>query len=372
MGSTLEDGEGLIGSKEFERTNSKNSAWKKLLKSFLSHVGLLVTLMMYTILGGLLFYELEYPEEVNNLRRFEQLVREERQAFVEAVSVQVAAHNETNEHAQTQLDELLARYERAVQEAASSGVLVPLADQRPVHELTKWTQLQAIFFAVTVLTTIGYGNVAPATGIGRGCCMLFALVGIPLTVTVIADVGRLMASALPPLTAPAPRQPFVSAVAALALLLLFLAVGACFFAVLEPSWRFFDAFYFCFITMTTIGFGDLVPQTPKYMLVCTVYIVAGLGLTSTIIELVRQQYARSWRQLQALAEMLARLADDADRTPSKAGRDLIRAELRRAALALQDKAGWQQAVDRLVSDIKRTPPAPPPPVIQIVVYESSV
>ncbi|XP_039285391.1 uncharacterized protein LOC120351600 [Nilaparvata lugens] len=118
--------------------------------------------------------------------------------------------------------------------------------------------------------------------------------------------------------------------------------------------------------------GLLNQQTPKYMLVCTVYIVAGLGLTSTIIELVRQQYARSWRQLQALAEMLARLADDADRTPTKAGRDLIRAELRRAALALQDKAGWQQAVDRLVSDIKRTPPAPPPPVIQIVVYESSV
>ncbi|RZF39600.1 hypothetical protein LSTR_LSTR001121 [Laodelphax striatellus] len=380
MGSKLEDSEGLIGSKECE---SKNSAWKKRLKSFLSHVGLLITLMMYTILGGLLFYELEYPEEVNNLRRVEQLVREERQAFVEAASAQLdcAGGNVT-----TQLADLLARYERAVQEAAKTGVLVPLADGRPVEELTKWNQLQAIFFAVTVLTTIGYGNVAPSTSLGRGACILFALVGIPLTLTVIADVGRLMAAALPqPPSADGPLRSLASALAALGLLLVFLAAGACFFATFEPNWAFFDAFYFCFITMTTIGFGDLVPQTPEYMLLCTVYILAGLGLTSTIIELVRQQYERSWQQLQALAEMLARLADDADRQAAaaatcgdsrKAPADLLRAELRRAAAALslpQDKRGkadWRHAVNKLVSDINRPPP--PPPIIQIVVYESSV
>lgn len=33
------------------------------------------------------------------------------------------------------------------------------------------------------------------------------------------------------------------------------------------------------------------------MLVCTLYILIGLALTSTIIELVRRQYAESWQQM---------------------------------------------------------------------------
>ena len=37
------------------------------------------------------------------------------------------------------------------------------------------------------------------------------------------------------------------------------------------------------------------------MLLCTVYILVGLAFTSTIIELVRRQYAESWRKMQVSA-----------------------------------------------------------------------
>ena len=59
----------------------------------------------------------------------------------------------------------------------------------------------------------------------------------------------------------------------------------------------------------------MLAEKPKYMLLCTLYILVGLALTSTIIELVRRQYAQSWRRLQALsgplADTLRRLGESA-------------------------------------------------------------
>jgi hypothetical protein len=36
----------------------------------------------------------------------------------------------------------------------------------------------------------GYGNIAPVTTTGRVFCILFAIVGIPFTLSVIADIGQ--------------------------------------------------------------------------------------------------------------------------------------------------------------------------------------
>ncbi|MGB5051365.1 MAG: potassium channel family protein, partial [Caldilineaceae bacterium] len=50
-----------------------------------------------------------------------------------------------------------------------------------------------------------------------------------------------------------------------------------------------DAFYFCVITLTTVGYGDLSPQTPVGKLFTVIYIFVGLGLLAAFIGYVAQQ-----------------------------------------------------------------------------------
>ncbi len=41
--------------------------------------------------------------------------------------------------------------------------------------------------------SIGYGNLAPVTGLGRCFCVIYAVFGIPLTLILLAKVGKILA-----------------------------------------------------------------------------------------------------------------------------------------------------------------------------------
>ena len=61
--------------------------------------------------------------------------------------------------------------------------------------------------------------------------------------------------------------------------------------------------------MNTIFYSDLVGGDKSgYMLVVTIYIMVGMTVFTTIIEIVRRQYAESWRKMQELrAQIQAQL-----------------------------------------------------------------
>ncbi len=56
------------------------------------------------------------------------------------------------------------------------------------------------------------------------------------------------------------------------------------------GWSYLDSFYFSFITLTTIGFGDFAPQTDAGKVFTIVYIIIGVGIILTFINTLYRHY----------------------------------------------------------------------------------
>src|SRR5215207_5278222 len=72
------------------------------------------------------------------------------------------------------------------------------------------------------------------------------------------------------------------------LVLFLLLVGTVFYS-LEEGWSVVDAFYFSVTTLTTVGLGDLAPETTIGKLFTVVYIFAGLGIIIGFIDTVSKE-----------------------------------------------------------------------------------
>lgn len=74
-----------------------------------------------------------------------------------------------------------------------------------------------------------------------------------------------------------------------------LAAGTLIFAIIEDL-SLIDGFYFSFITLSTIGYGDISPATDIGKIVAVIYGIAGLGIIAALISSIASQRLRSGRR----------------------------------------------------------------------------
>jgi len=187
--------------------------------------------------------------------------------------------------------------------AAQEMGIYPL---RNTSDKRSWGFGSSFFFAGTVVTTIGYGNIAPLSDGGKVFCMVFAVFGIPMTAIMLtAIVERLLqltdlletflcstctVRGIPPAYL---RFLHLSLIMC-GVVVLVMLIPAVIFMLLE-DWSYFEALYFCFISLTTIGLGDFVPgDDPKwrrseyrslYKVFCVFFFITGLTFLLLILEL---------------------------------------------------------------------------------------
>ncbi|PIR47989.1 hypothetical protein COV06_01145 [Candidatus Uhrbacteria bacterium CG10_big_fil_rev_8_21_14_0_10_50_16] len=60
------------------------------------------------------------------------------------------------------------------------------------QRLENWTWIQAFYFSVATVTTVGYGDLAPSSDTSRLVTSVYALLSIPLLLFGIGIVGELV------------------------------------------------------------------------------------------------------------------------------------------------------------------------------------
>ncbi|KAL7888675.1 hypothetical protein AOLI_G00036490 [Acnodon oligacanthus] len=146
--------------------------------------------------------------------------------------------------------------------AKAAGQGVTITGEKPFKS---WTWTNALVFAATIITTIGYGNVAPKTVGGRVFCILFGLCGIPLCFTWISELGTFFGSRAKRLSQVLLHKGLRVKNVQFICTTIFLLWGLLFHLLIPPfifmaveEWTYLEGLYFCFITLTTVGFGDYV------------------------------------------------------------------------------------------------------------------
>ncbi|XP_035255563.1 potassium channel subfamily K member 12 isoform X1 [Anguilla rostrata] len=219
---------------------------------------LAILIVLYLLCGAAVFSAIERPSEVQAHGRWNRTLYNFSETF--NISLQ-------------DLNSFLRDYEAAIATGIRADSLRP-----------RWDFTGAFYFVGTVVSTIGFGMTTPATVAGKVFLIFYGMLGCAGTIlffnlfleriiTLLAVVmravqeRRLRRSGLFP---PGLRRDFAESClpgwkpsvyhVMLILGLASIVLSCCASAMYTPveGWAYMDSLYYCFVTFSTIGFGDLV------------------------------------------------------------------------------------------------------------------
>ncbi|XP_054727197.1 open rectifier potassium channel protein 1 isoform X1 [Anastrepha obliqua] len=218
---------------------------------------LLIFYIAYLMFGASIYYHIEHGLEKQN--RATEL--RERIEMNEYLVSELAGKNEST------ITEILEN----ISDYCGKQVTNYTADEfDPPYT---WTFYHSLFFAFTVCSTVGYGNIYPTTFAGRIIMIFYSIIGIPVNGILFAGLGDYFGRTFQMIYRRYKKYkmsqdkhyvpPQLGLVTAILIALIpgigiFILLPALVFTYFE-KWSYSISIYFAYVTTTTIGFGDYVP-----------------------------------------------------------------------------------------------------------------
>ncbi|CAJ0577617.1 unnamed protein product, partial [Mesorhabditis spiculigera] len=151
---------------------------------------------------------------------------------------------------------------------------------------------ESALFCFITTSTIGWGNIVPATYYGKCFIILYIMIGTPLTYVVLGNNGQFLVDLywiLKKSYATKKKGEIYGGemplVISYGLLLLHICLGALLYSLWVDHKSFFESFYLTFISITTIGYGDEIPATDRRweFYVTMLYLAIGVIIVTMVV-----------------------------------------------------------------------------------------